>query len=730
MHSYEKRQWQVKEAPFKAHDLPHTETIYTIGNGLVGVRGTFEEGYPGDTSCTLAAGIFNHKAGAPVPELVAMPNWLALRISINGETFRLDRGVILGYERVLDLGTAVHTRGVLWMSPSGSVLRLRFERFASLDNPHVLALRVMLQPLSEGQHEIGIWSALDGTVINPENVDHWDELTGAIDGDALRISGVTDQSGYRVAMRSRLTFDDLSPQLADASQPRVPAQQATLTVPQNQQVWFTKLTALHTSRDSDHPDAAATATLDAASTAGYAALHAAHSDAWAHYWDAMDIVIEGDEVAQRAVRFCTYHVLVAVPTHEERVSIAAKTLSGFGYKGHVFWDTELFMVPPLTLTQPELARSLLMYRYHNLPGARKKALEAGHEGALFPWESTDTGEETTPQWANDPDQDGNRIRIWTGDHEQHISTDIAYSVLQYWRWTGDDDWFAQYGAEMVLDTARFWGSRAEYNAAHDRYELSLQIGPDEYHENIDNSVFTNRIVVWHLEQALAAWEWLQANRPADADRLRAALDLSPPRLAHWRAIADKMWINVSEQYGGVFEQFEGFFERLKPFNLADYAPRTTNMDWIIGHKRTQTSRVIKQADVVMLMALLGDELGDADFLRRNWDVYYPVVDHGSSLSPSIHAWVAARLGMPELAYDLFLYSATIDLEDHKGNVRDGIHAAACGGTWQAVVFGFCGLQLTEDGPQVNPCLPAHWRRVTFKVQYQGQPVIIDIKGER
>ena len=185
-------------------------------------------------------------------------------------------------------------------------------------------------------------------------------------------------------------------------------------------------------------------------------------------------MIEGDDAAQQVVRFAAYHVLIAAPRRDERVSIGPKTLSGFGYKGHVFWDTELFVVPPLILSQPELARNLLMYRYHLLPGARKKARDNGYEGAMYPWESTDTGEETTPQWSN-PQPDGTRIRIWTGDSEQHIGTDIAYAILMYWRWTGDDDFIRQHGAEMVLDTAVFWGSRVE--ARNGRYEISQQIGP-------------------------------------------------------------------------------------------------------------------------------------------------------------------------------------------------------------------------------------------------------------
>lgn len=725
--NFHRRQWQVTEYPFRASDLPHTETIFTIGNGLIGTRGSFEEGYPDDTPTTLVAGIFNKKDEESVPELVNMPNWLFFTIEINGNIFSINQGKVLGFERILDMKRGILHRNVLWMSPKGDVLRLCFERFASLDNPHVFVCRVMIQVLSEGEHRVTITSALDNSVTNPMDVDHWIRVTGYSENDKLWFRGLTDQSKYDVAMASRLVVDRKDTIWHDQSRDKFIAHYTSFSMGYREKVTVTKYVSLHTSRNTDDTLKSCRQSLNDALASGYDELKANHIRAWADYWEHMDIVIEGDEVAQQAIRFCTYHVLIALPRHEERVSIAAKSLSGFGYKGHVFWDAELFMIPPLSLSYPSAAKRLFMYRYHNLQGARNKAQLADYAGAMFPWESTDTGEETTPQWANDADASGMKARIWTGDNEQHISSDITYGVLQYWEWTGDDEWFAHYGAEIVLDTAKFWGSRAEYDPENDRYELRMQIGPDEYHENIDNSFFTNRLVIWHLQWAIGVWKWLESIYPDDAQRLKTQLDIQAEHLERWRDIAQKMYLPSKD---GIFEQFEGFFDKLQAHDIEDYTPRTTNLDWIIGREKTQSLQVIKQADVVMIMALLGEELGDTDLLRRNWDFYSTIVDHGSSLSPSIHAWVAARLGLIDIAYDLFIYSATIDLNDHRGNVRDGIHAASCGGVWQAVVLGFCGLQITANGLITDPHLPEHWREVRFKVQYRGKPTEIVIKNTR
>jgi kojibiose phosphorylase len=721
----EQRTWQVVESPFNPGKLSHYETILTIGNGYLGLRGTFEEGYSGELVSTLAHGIYNHAEGELVPDLVNLPNPLPVVISVDGQEFRLKGGAgrLMGYRRVLDMQTATLTREVIWFNGESAIVKIRWERFASLDQPHVLAQRVSVRALM-GNPTIHIRSFLDGTQTN-EGTNHWAELDVTSRADALTAVGLTSQSGYRVAMHS-LHHITPNAEVATTQSNLQPTVHYTLALAQDAEVVMTKITAIHSSRDSHNPVAAAAQTAQAAAERGYDALHADHCAAWAAYWHGSDVEIDGDEVAQKAVRFCTYHILIAAPRDDERVSIGAKTLSGPGYRGHVFWDTELFMVPMLTLTQPHLARNLLMYRYHNLQGARNKAAANGYKGAMFPWESTDTGEETTPQWTH-PLPDGSRIRIWTGDNEQHISTDIAYAVMQYWQWTGDEAFFVQYGAEIVLDTAVFWGSRVEWVAERGRYELTNQIGPDEYHENVNNSAFTNRMVQWHLQTALHVRDWLLTHHQDAGAALLARLGINEITVAHWQDIIGHMYVPVDPETG-IVEQFDGFFG-LQKVDLTHWQPRVVNFDAIVGHANAQKMAVIKQADVVMLMALLGEAFGSPEQRRANWDYYLPLVDHGSSLSPSIHAWVAARLGLDHEAYKLFNYAANIDLEDLKGNVRDGIHAAACGGVWQALAFGFVGLQLDAFGSVTYaPRLPAHWRSVRFRVWHQGAQREIFLKN--
>ncbi|MEO1646914.1 MAG: hypothetical protein AAFR67_17130, partial [Chloroflexota bacterium] len=333
------------------------------------------------------------------------------------------------------------------MIPSDAISLNPYVIFASLDQVHVMAQRVIITAI-DGTPEIELISSLDGNVSNAGH-QHWNDFETRTQDQFVSLFGATNQSAYQVAYSSALICS--SPVAHHEALNHV-SSTTTFQLDRDETVTLDKLTTIYTSRDTDVPLEATSVALNEAIESGYDQLYEKHCTKWKMYWDAADIQIEGDEAAQLGTRFCTYHVLIAGPQQDDDVSIGAKTLSGLGYKGHVFWDTELFMLPPFTLTMPEIARNMLMYRYKRLDGARKKAQEAGYEGAMFPWESTDTGEETTPQWSDPLPPDNERIRIWTGDNEQHISTDIAYSILQYWQWTGDDEFLIDYGAEMLLDT--------------------------------------------------------------------------------------------------------------------------------------------------------------------------------------------------------------------------------------------------------------------------------------
>ncbi|QIZ71183.1 beta-phosphoglucomutase [Oxynema aestuarii] len=736
--------WVLSETQFDPHHQHHKETVFTVGNGYLGTRGSFEEGYPGAWAATFINGVYDD---VPVvyTELANCPDWLALSIAIEGERFRLDRGEILSYSRQLDLKRGLLDRRVRWRSPGGHTLDLSFERFASLDDRHVLALMVGVTPV-DFQGEIEIQSSINGY---PENqgIVHWEWVNqGAIGNRDRQLEGVwlhvqTRNSRIQLGMASRIDLRGANdPDIQLKGCEGYPTIAATFSASPGQTVSLAKVLTVFTTRET--PDPAAKAIAHLSERGDYTELRSRHEKAWDATWDKWDITIEGDLKAQLAVRYNLFQLAIATPRDDDRVSIPAKTLSGFGYKGHIFWDTEIFIVPALTFTQPELARNLLTYRYHTLPGSRRKAKASGYPGALIAWESADTGDEVTPRWVLSTDPETEPIRIWCGDRELHITTDVVYAIWQYWQGTGDDEWMSRYGAEIILDTALFWGSRVEWDGKRERYEIRNVIGPDEYHERVDNNAFTNRMVQWHLQTALAILQWLAQY---DGDRcatLTTQLDLTEERQQRWADIVRGLWIPYDPATGTI-EQCENFFQ-LEDIDLEAYEPRTRSMQAILGIEGANKRQVLKQPDVLMLLYVLrgsgpaiaspGNHLlyYDRDVLRTNWDYYAPRTDrtYGSSLGPAIHAILACDLDKPEEAYRDFMLAAMVDLEDVRGNAADGIHAASAGGVWQAVVFGFGGVQLPGivpgDEPIATPHFPPGWTRLKFKLQWRGKTYEFDL----
>ena len=727
-HSFIYTDWTLIETQFDFNKFAHRETVFTIGNGYLGTRGSFEENYTQASPATFIHGVYD---SVPVvyTELVNCPDWLPLIVIVDGDRFRLDQGEILSYDRQLDLRQGLITRTVRWRSPSKKTIDLSFQRFASLADQHVLAQRCQITPV-DFDGFIEIQASINGY---PENqgFNHWELLEqGKID-DGIWLYRRTRNSRIEISTAARMTISGTDASLQVTSAPGYPTLSTNFMGVAGQTVTLEKIVTVFTSREEAKLIPASQEKL--AQLPNYQQLLEAHQIAWDEVWQQNDIEIHGDSVAQLAVRYNIFQMIIAAPRYDDKVSIPAKTLSGFGYRGHVFWDTEIFLLPFFTYTQPHIARNLLSYRYHTLDGARRKASHEGYKGAMFAWESADSGDEVTPRWALPNDPYGEDIRIWCRDREIHISADIAYAVWYYWQATADDEWMRDYGAEIILDTAIFWASRVEYNTKYERYEIRGVIGADEYHEFVHNNAFTNRMVQWHLEKAIIVQDWLRQTFAEKSSELEQKLRLTSGRRSRWQDMIANIWIPYDASTG-LIEQCEGFFN-LEDINLAEYEPRTRSMQAILTIDGANKRQVLKQPDVLMLLYLMRQSQEfpyNQEALEKNWDYYAPRTDitYGSSLGPAIHAILASDLGKTAEAYERFMQAAMVDLEDVRGNAADGIHGASAGGIWQAVVFGFGGIQLRDNQPVANPHLPPGWTRLKFKLQWQGKSHEFDLHQEQ
>jgi trehalose/maltose hydrolase-like predicted phosphorylase len=464
--------------------------------------------------------------------------------------------------------------------------------------------------------------------------------------------------------------------------------------------------------------------LERARDAGYDELLRRHQAAWEAAWDAADLRVDGDADDQHALRFAIYHMISTAHPGKETVSIGARGLGGMSYFLHVFWDTEIFVLPFFIYTQPETARTMLKYRYRNLPGAREKAARMGFKGALYPWESADKGVETTPPYGYGPD--GEKVPILSGLMEHHISADVAWAVWEYWKATADDGFMASMGVEILLETARFWVSRA---ARDDEgiYHVNVVVGPDEYHEGVDDNAYTNVLARWNIKRALEALSWLKEVDAEYAETLTERLELSVTELFGWRAVMDGYATGFDPETL-LFEQFAGFYD-MADVPVEKIRPRPMAADLLLGRDVTLMSKVVKQADVVMLCHVLADEIDEVT-TRANYDYYEPITCHGSSLSPGIHAAVAARLHDVAEATTYFKMAAAIDLADNMGNAAAGLHMATMGGLWQAAVMGFCGVQRRGEALRFDPQLPKAWKRVRMPLRFRGARLALDIRARR
>jgi trehalose/maltose hydrolase-like predicted phosphorylase len=693
------------------------EARFAISNGFLGVRAgrAISRGARWiEPHRTYIAGLFDIPGPQhPIPRLVAAPGWLQLRIVTNSGLLVYHPSEVSSHSMTLDMRRGVLLTETRLANHPLVAVRARTLRLVSFREREI-GLHMVNLEIEEGEIELTLEASFE-------------ELGLGLDSEHLENDlGIwrTRYSGKRLAMAaaSSLEIDGFE------IEPARPAPFAWSWHWKIRPGQILRLARLVSVARGDTDDAAAgkiaSGKLRVAQRLGWRKVVEEHEVSWADRWQRSQIEIGGDPVAEQALRFAVYHLNSAANPADERVSIGARGLTGEDYQGHVFWDTEIYLLPFYTLTWPEAARSLLMYRFRTIDGARAKAASMGWRGAMYAWESADTGAETTPEQVVSPD--GHIIAdILCGKQEQHITADIAYAVWQYWEATRDQQFLFDAGAEIILETGRFWSSRAQPES--DGYcHIRGVIGPDEYHEHIDDNAFTNVMARWNIRRALDVAAMLRQRWPDHWAGLSSRLQLTDAELSHWRIVAETMTTGWSPQTGLV-EQFAGFFA-LEEIDLSPYEGRSVPMDSMLGRQRTQRTKVIKQADVVALLGLLPEEF-PGDSAVANFRYYEPRCCHGSSLSAPMHALVAARLGYSEIALRYFQHAVATDLADTHTAIAGGLHMAALGGTWLTAVLGFAGLSLRSDGVAFEPKLPASWRSLGFRMEWRGRRLKIRIDAQ-
>jgi HAD superfamily hydrolase (TIGR01509 family) len=755
--------WVLESDGFDSTHQGHSEALCTLGNGYMGTRGALSEAvddgvnYPG----TYVAGTYNRLVsqleGSTVEDesLVNAPNWLPLTFYIvEGEWFGSSAWELLEHHQHLDLRHGILTRRSRARDVHGHIFVVAEHRIVSMEDPHLAAIEWTLVP-ENWSGPVHIRSGLDGQVRN-RNVGeydllanrHLDVISGSeVDAETILLEVETSQSHIRIAEAARTRIRHargLEPQRRfDNDGDGSVALEMTVGAREHEPLVIEKVVAIYTSRDhaiSEPGLASARRALDAP---GFASLLAGHRRAWDRLWSRSRFDIETDARTARSLHLHLFHIYQTLSPHttELDAGVPARGLHGEGYRGHIFWD-ELFVYPVLNIRFPGLTRALLLYRYRRLDEARRLASVAGYRGALFPWQSASTGREETPTTLFNT-----RSNRWMPDNshrQRHVSLAIAYNVWQYHQVTNDIDFLRSFGAELLVEIARFWASIASPTIDHERYDIVGVMGPDEFHDGtvdapgsgVTNNAYTNVMVAWLLWRTRQALDILNDHHCGELwDRLQ----IRPEELEQWNDIGRKL--NVAFLPNGIIEQFEGYGD-LAELDWEHYRARYGDigrLDLILEaeHDTPNRYQLSKQADVLMLFYLLSAEelteiltrLGydfDPSTIPTAIDYYLARTSHGSTLSHVVHSWVLARRDR-SASWPVLLEALATDLDDSQhGTTAEGVHLGAMAGTVDILQRGYAGLELRDGTLRLNPRLPSELPRLALEVVYRGQFLGIDI----
>lgn len=764
--------WSLTYEGFDPEQEKLREALCTLGNGYFATRGAGSESaadgthYPG----TYLAGGYNRLEteikGKIIEneDLVNLPNWLCLNFRCEGQAwFNLNDVEIIDYRQELDLKRGLLNRRVTFKDGEGRRTAVSERRLIHMVDPHLAALEVVFTPENwSGRVEFN--SALDGRVVNDGvpryrglNNKHLEPLsTRAIDDETILLKVQTNQSGLRIAQAARTRIfrnGDAGKETADTKEERgYIAAHFTVDVQKGAEICVEKVVALFTSRDKASCECALEAEKAAKHAGGFDDLVQSHTRAWKHLWRRFDIEFEESAPPEEdrtgmILHLHTFHLLQSTCMHtmDLDVGVPSRGWHGEAYRGHIFWD-ELFIFPFLDLRVPEITRALLMYRYRRINEARAAAREAGFKGAMYPWQSGSNGREESQKIHLNP-----KSGRWIPDHsrhQRHVNAAIVRNILEYYEVTEDKEFLSFYGAEMVLEIARFWASLSRYNPDLGRYEILGVMGPDEYHEaypgsdrpGLDNNAYTNIMAVWVLVEALKLLDLLPEDRRIE---LCETLELKEEELDQWRDISRKM--RVVFHGDGIISQFEGYDE-LEEFDWDAYREKYEDiqrLDRILEAEGDSPNhyKASKQADVLMLFYVfssdelksLFERLGysfEYDTIPRNIEYYIKRTSHGSTLSWVVHAWVLARSDRVA-SWNLFKSALESDISDIQGGTTpEGIHLGAMAGCVNMIQMGYTGIETRGDILWFNPCLPEELEGLRMHIHYRGHYLWVEVSADK
>lgn len=714
--------WKVTTHTFKPEDKRLQESMTAIGNDYMGMRGNFEEGYSGDSlQGTYLAGVWFPdktvvgwwKNGYPkyFGKVLNAPNFIGIGITVNGEKIDLAKVKFSDFYLSLDMHQGLLSRSFVYQGQDVKV-KFEFRRFLHIVQKEAALIEVKATVLA-GQAKIDFDASLDGKVVNEDSnygEYFWDAL--GEDTAARTIQVRTKANPYKVPqftvlMKESLRHDGqaLKGKVSKAES-RID-EKVTVNLSAGQSYELEKDVIVVTSRDvkADEQLTVANQLMTKLQAKSFEENLADHTAVWAKRWETADVEIEGDDAAQQGIRFNIVQLFMTYYGEDKRLNVGPKGFTGEKYGGATYWDTEAFIVPMyLAVTKPSVTRALLEYRHAQLPGAYHNAKEQGLPGALFPM-VTFNGIECHNEW---------EITF----EEIHRNADIPHAIAMYTDYTGDDSYVKDEGMDVLVGTARFWAARVHFSKWRNKYVIHGVTGPNEYENNVNNNWFTNTMARWLLQYTLK-------RLPLATKEAQARVHVTAAEKAKWQDIVDNMYLPEDKERG-IFLQQDDFLDKdIRPVSeIEDQRPINQHWSW----DKILRSPFIKQADVLQGIYFLNDQYTMAQ-KERNFDFYEPLTVHESSLSPSIHSVLAAELGKQEKAVELYERTARLDLDNYNNDTVDGLHITSMSGSWLAIVQGFAGMRYDHNELRFKPFLPKKWRRYSFKINYRGRLLSVEMSNQ-